>query len=67
MITMIQIEHWDQKVNVNVFRPQNHLSGHAQTFPPGYRNLQQISHRLRGPTAPKRATWKTKDGWTRSQ
>ena len=49
MITKLQIEHWDQNYNVEVFRPSNHLSGYAQTFPPGYRNIQDVFHRLRGP------------------
>ena len=26
-----------------MFRPQTHLSGHAHTFPPGDRNLQDFS------------------------
>ena len=36
----IEIEHWGHNSNIEVFRPYSHLSGHAQTFPPGYRNLQ---------------------------
>ena len=39
MITKFQIEHWDQNSNVKVCR-QYHLSGQAQTSPPGYRYLQ---------------------------
>ena len=30
MITKFQMEHWDRKSNVRVFRPSNHLSGHRQ-------------------------------------
>ena len=48
MIAKFQIEHWDQKSNVKLYRLQDHISRHAQTFPPGYRNLQDLSHRLRG-------------------
>ena len=44
----LQIRHWDQEVNVKVFRPSNHLSGHAQTTAPGYWSLQEMYHRLRG-------------------
>ena len=39
--------HWGQRSNVKLLWPSNHLSGHAHTFPPGYRNLQEMSHRLR--------------------
>ena len=42
------ISHWDQNSNVKAFWPYNNLSGHAQTFPPGYRNFQECSHRLQG-------------------
>ena len=48
MITKFQIEPWDHSSNVKVFWASNHLSGHAQTFPPGYRNLQEHSHLLLG-------------------
>ena len=36
------------KFYCQVFWTWNHLSRHAQTFPPGYRNLQECSHCLQG-------------------
>ena len=51
--TKFRIEHWDQSSNVEVFRPQNHLSRHALTFPSGDRNRQEMYHRLRGSKAQK--------------
>ena len=48
MITKFQVKHWAQNSYVKVFRPRKHLSGHAQTFPPGYRNIKETSHRLQG-------------------
>ena len=53
MITKFQIERCDQNYNVKVFRPENHISGHTQTFPPGYRNIQDCPHRLQGSRAQK--------------
>ena len=49
MITKPQIEHSE----LNSLRTLNHLSGHAQTFPPRYRNVYEMSHRLRGSKAQK--------------
>ena len=57
-IAQFQIEHRDQQYNAKVFRPQNHLSGHAQTFPPGYRSIKEKSFRLQGAQSSKRATLK---------
>ena len=34
----------DVTSNVEVLRPQIHLSGHAQEFPPGDRNIQSCSY-----------------------
>ena len=51
MITKFQIEHWDLNFDAKVFR--NQLSGHAQTFPPGYRKLEDIFYRLPGSSAQK--------------
>ena len=48
MITKFQIEHWEHNYNLKVFRSQNNLSRHEQTFPPGYRNLQDCSIACRG-------------------
>ena len=48
MITKFQIEHRDHSYNVKVLRPSNHLSRHAQTFPSGDGNLQEVSYHLRG-------------------
>ena len=48
MTTKYKIKHWGQNYNVKVFRSQKHLSGHAQTVPPSYRNLQEKSQRLQG-------------------
>ena len=53
MITKFRVEYWDQNSNVKVHRPRKDVSGHVQTFPPGDRNLQDISYRLRGSRAPK--------------
>ena len=47
------------------FRPSNHLSRHAQTFPPGYRNLKDFYNRLRGPRFEK-STKKNRHAWIRS-
>ena len=43
-----------------------HLYGHAQTLPPGYRNSQEHSNRLRGSRAYKEQPFKAKDAWVRS-
>ena len=37
IITKFQIEPWGQHVKAG--QPQNHLSGHARIFPPGYSPL----------------------------
>ena len=53
MSTTFQIEHWGQKFNAKMLRPSSHLSGHAQIFPPSYRDHQDLSHRLRTSEAEK--------------
>ena len=45
--TQFQIESWNQHLNVNVFRAQNHLSGHAHSFPPIDRHLQHFPNVIR--------------------
>ena len=47
------------------FRPSNHLSRHAQTFPPGYRNLKDFYNRLRGSRF-ENSTPKNRHAWIRS-
>ena len=37
-----QTEHWVQNYNVKVFRPSNHLFGHAQTVPQKMRNKNRL-------------------------
>ena len=41
----------------------NQLSGHAQTFPPGYRNIQEISQHLQGSSAQEEQQKKTMLGF----
>ena len=43
--------------DVKVYRPQEGVSGHAQTSPPGYRNLEEMSYRLRGSRTQKKHAW----------
>ena len=43
-VLKFQMRHWDQKYNLPVYRPSHHMSRHAQTFPPSYRNLQENSN-----------------------
>ena len=65
MITKVQIEHWYKSYNITVFGPENYLSGHVQTFPPGYLNIQDVSYRLRGSKAQKEHLNKI-NAWIRS-
>ena len=51
-----------QKLYFPVYGPRNFLSGHAQTLPPGYRNLQALLDRLRGSRAQKKTTFKKELG-----
>ena len=48
VVPMFRIRHWDRISNVKVFLAQNQVFGHAQTFPFGYLNHLEMSHRLRG-------------------
>ena len=52
--TKFQTEHWDQNYNAKVFRPEHHIPGQAQKFPPGNRNVKEIVYYLRGPGLKKR-------------
>ena len=64
MLTKFQVEHCS---DVKVFRAQNHRSGHAQAFPPGNRNLKEVSHPLQGSRAQKeQLTQKSTYAWIRS-
>ena len=51
MITKVQIEHWDHSSSVKKSQPLNHLSKHAQTFPPRY--LPIVSEALHVEIGPK--------------
>ena len=50
MITRFPIEPWDSNDNVKVSWPQNHLSGHTQTFIPSY--LPLVSNALHDEIGP---------------
>ena len=50
MIAKFKMEHWDRNYNVNVGEPQDHLYGHAQTFPPG--SLPLVSDALHDEIGP---------------
>ena len=48
IVPKFQVRHWHQYPYVRVYRPYSQLSRDAQTFPPSYRNLLDLSYRLRG-------------------
>ena len=62
MITKFKILCWDRNYGYQVFHSQIQLSGNIQTFPPSYRNILEISYRLRGVELKKRNVPKQKIG-----
>ena len=66
MTTKFQIEHWNPNSNVKVYRPRKGVSGHAQAFPPVYRNPRTFPIVCGSLVLKKSNFRKSKDAWVRS-